>query len=533
MANRVSGLVSGMDTEQLVTAMVSNYKLKVDKNTKLQTKLSWSQDAWKDVNKKVYSLYTSISNLRYSSGYNLQKVSLSDSTKATATASGAVNGTQKLNVLKLAQTASMTGAKVKAGAKADSKLSDLGYKNHVETTSSTTTDEEGNEVTDTKERVVATSFTIKTKDDDGNEVLTKVNVTEDTKLSDIVNQFSKAGLTANFDAGNGRFYISSKKEGSAGDFSIEADAGDEYSAKALEALGFVTNADSTDTDKYATAIKGQDAQIRLNGVLYTSTNNSFSVNGLTINATGVTGDGDEKAITVNVNTDTQGIYDKIKDFLTQYNNVINELTKLYNAESASDYEPLTDEEKEAMSEKEIEKWEDKIKGALLRRDTTLNSVMQSMMMAMANPVTVGDNKISLSTYGIKTLGFLNAAKNEQNAYHIDGDEDDENTSGQKDKLMVALSENPEEVVDFMKGLATNLYNAIGDKMKSTTLSSAYTIYNDKQMEKQYSNYTKVIKEWEKKLSDKEDSYYKKFANMEAQLSKLQGQTSSLTGLIGQ
>ena len=56
-----------------------------------------------------------------------------------------------------------------------------------------------------------------------------------------------------------------------------------------------------------------------------------------------------------VGTDAQGIYDKIKDFLTEYNNVINEMTRLYNAESAKDYEPLTDEEKEAMSEKEVEK----------------------------------------------------------------------------------------------------------------------------------------------------------------------------------
>ena len=48
---------------------------------------------------------------------------------------------------------------------------------------------------------------------------------------------------------------------------------------------------------------------------------------------------------------------------------------------------------------------------------------------------IGGKKYSLSSFGISTLGFLNAAENEQNAYHIDGDEDDANTSGKTDKLM--------------------------------------------------------------------------------------------------
>lgn len=93
---------------------------------------------------------------------------------------------------------------------------------------------------------------------------------------------------------------------------------------------------------------------------------------------------------------------------------------------------------------------------------------------------------------------MNAAENEQNAYHIDGDEDDANTSGKTDKLMAAINDDPDTVMQFMQQLSTNLYSAIGDKMKSTDLSSAFTIYNDKQMKTEYTNYTKTIKEWEKK-----------------------------------
>ena len=276
----------------------------------------------------------------------------------------------------------------------------------------------------------------------------------------------------------------------------------------------------------ANKVDGEDAEIWLNGVQYTGSSSTFTINNLTIEALATTGN-DEISITTS--TDTQGIYDKVKDFLTEYNNIINEMTKLYNASSSKGYEPLTDDEKDSMSDKEIEKWETKIKDSLLRNDTTLSGVMSAMTTAMSQAVEINGKKYSLSSFGIHTLGYLNAAENEQNAYHIDGDEDDTNTSGNADKLMKAISEDPDTIMQFMQNVTTNLYNAIGDKMKSTTLSSAFTIYNDKQMATQYTDYTKLIKEWETKISDKEDYYYKKFSSMESALAKLNSTQSSLSG----
>ncbi len=276
----------------------------------------------------------------------------------------------------------------------------------------------------------------------------------------------------------------------------------------------------------AKKVDGEDAEIWLNGVQYTGSSSTFTINNLTIEALATTGN-DEISITTS--TDTQGIYDKVKDFLTEYNNIINEMTKLYNADSSKGYDPLTDDEKDSMSDKEIEKWETKIKDSLLRNDTTLSGVMSAMTTAMSQAVEINGKKYSLSSFGIHTLGYLNAAENEQNAYHIDGDEDDTNTSGNADKLMKAISEDPDTIMQFMQNVTTNLYNAIGDKMKSTTLSSAFTIYNDKQMTTQYTDYTKLIKEWETKISDKEDYYYKKFSSMESALTKLNSTQSSLSG----
>lgn len=307
-------------------------------------------------------------------------------------------------------------------------------------------------------------------------------------------------------------------------------ANDTESAEYLEkkvsaAMDALANPNYT---KGAVRVDGQDAKIILNGAEFSSAGNTFEINGLTINAKAVT----EGEMTVVVDNDVTGLYDKIKDFLTQYNSLVNELTSLYNADSAKGYEPLTDEEKDAMSDTEIEKWEEKIKASLLRRDDTLNGIINAMTTSMSKSYTVNGKRYSLASFGISTLGYLNAAKNEQNAYHIDGDEDDAATSGNDDKLMAALKADPDSVVEFMKQLTTGLYDSLDKKMKSSSLSSAYTVYNDKEMASEYSDYTDTITKWEDKLSEKEEYYYKKFSSMETALSKLQSQSSSLTGLFG-
>ena len=569
MAMRVSGINSGLDTDSIVQELVSAYNTKTEKYQKEQTKLSWKQEIWKGLNTKVYSLYNNVGKLRFSSAYSTKKTTSSDTTKATVSASSnAVNGTQKLHVLATAQSGYLTGGKlslreevtdtdgttklqdVKGTVKAETKLSEIGFTGDEASLNINTTDEEGNAVTKT------------------------VSLTKDSTIQDVVNALKDNGLNASFDANNGRIFVSSKNTGKAADFSLssattklvekkdadgnvikDSNGKPEMESVALSAeeqaaskkliglLGLDTDSSNTYGNK-AAKIDGRDAVIALNGVKYTNTTNDFAINGLNISVNGVTDDvadpdstdlsslNDSTAITINTATDSQGIYDTVKDFLTEYNNIINEITKLYNADSAGSYEPLTDDEKDKMSDTEIEKWETKIKDSLLRRDSSLSSVMNAMMTSMSQPIEINGKSYSLSSFGIQTLGFLNAAENEQNAYHIDGDEDDENTSGNQDKLMAAITSDPDTVIEFMKQLSTNLYKSIDDQMQSNDLRSRYKIYNDKEMDKQYTNLTKTIKEWESKVSDKEDYYYKQFSNMETALAKLQSQTSSISSMLG-
>lgn len=540
MPIRMTGMVSGLDTDSIVKELVSAYSTKKEKYEKEQTKLGWKQEIWKDLNKEVNTFYKSVGNLRFAGGYSTKKTTSSDTTKATVSAgSNAVTGTQKLHVLSTAQSGYLTGGKITASdssAKVTSstKLSELGF----------TEDE--------------TALKFIAKDKDGKDISADIKLSKDSTINDAVKALREVGLNASFDENNGRIFLSSSATGASTDFSLKSD-GSDASKNLLNTLALNTDASEvTEASKRATKIDGSDAAIVLNGVVYTSSSNNFSINGLSISVNAVTDSvdlskaktngsldadkisdmlvntplNDSEAISITTSTDTQGIYDKIKDFITSYNNIINKMTKLYNADSAGNYEPLTDDEKSEMSDSEIEKWETKIKDSLLRRDSTLSTVMSAMTTAMSGGATVNGKTYFLSNFGISTLGYMNAAENEQNAYHIDGDEDDENTSGNTDKLMTALNSDPDTVMDFMKQMATNLYNAIDKQMTSTTLRSKYSIYNDKEMTTQYKNYTTTIKEWETKISDKEDYYYKKFSSMESALSKLNSQTSSLSGLFG-
>ena len=273
-----------------------------------------------------------------------------------------------------------------------------------------------------------------------------------------------------------------------------------------------------------------DAVIELNGVEYTGSRNTFEINGLTLTVNSTTS-GNE-TVTLTTQDDTDGIYDMIKNFFKEYNELINEMDKLYNAEPSKGYEPLTDDEKDAMSDREIEEWETKIKDSLLRRDDTLGTISSALKQMMLSGVTVNGKQMFLSNFGIETLGYFTAADNEKNAYHIDGDPDDPNTSGNADKLKAMIASDPQKVIDFFVGLSRNMYTDLTERMAKTDFSSSYTIYEDVRMKQEYDSYTQKIKELEAKLADYEDKWYSKFAKMETALSKLQSNVSAVTALLG-
>ena len=117
-----------------------------------------------------------------------------------------------------------------------------------------------------------------------------------------------------------------------------------------------------------------------------------------------------------------------------------------------------------MSDKEVEKWETKIKDSLLRKDDTLNSVANTLKNDMASSFIINGKSYALSSFGISTLGYFASGENEKGVYHIDGDKDDTTTSGNEDKLRAAIASDPETVVSFFSQLCTKAYTILVTKM---------------------------------------------------------------------
>ncbi|MDE6014617.1 MAG: flagellar filament capping protein FliD [Acetatifactor sp.] len=307
---------------------------------------------------------------------------------------------------------------------------------------------------------------------------------------------------------------------------------DKFYAKASYAAQVMKSYDPSDkTSTGATKVSGQDAIITLNGAEFTNNTNVFEINGLTFTA--LSDSNPDETVSVTTQNDTDGIYDMIKNFLKEYNSIINEMDKLYNASSAKGYEPLLSEEKEAMSDSEVEEYEKKIKDSILRRDSNLSDVSSKMRQVMAAGIMVNGKTMYLSDFGIGTLGYFSAPDNEKNAYHIDGDPDDGDTSGNADKLKSMIANDPDTVISFFTKLSQNLYGKMSDMSKSINGYRSFgSFYDDKKMKSDYDNYASKIKEQETKLNAYEDKWYKKFAKMETALAKMQKNATAVTGLLG-
>lgn len=624
MPMRLTGLMSGLDTDSVIQELVMAKRTKVDNAKKAQTKLEWKTDVWKDLNSKLKSFQSKLNNLRFTGDYMKKTTKVSNSSVVSVlTGDTAVNSVQTLKIGQLAKTAYLTGGKMASNVTALTNMQNLGLKStKASLTGGEVKLEDGNTATgETKlselgiedgttftvtrgdgtvtdfevkadetieefaarfkeETNLTTSFangkfslnvfgagsaadfTISASDDKGQAALDKlglsdesgaikvdgedakanftltkgdgttvnITLTERSTISDLMNQLKDAGLNVNFDANQKRLFISAQESGAAADFTISAN--DEASQSILGALGLASAPEGELTedemDKYATKVKGQDAVIYLNGARFTNSNNTFEINGLTITAL----DESDETITLTTDVDTDGIYDMIKDFIKSYSELINEMDKLYNADSAKDYEPLTDDEKEGMSDREIEEWEQKIKDSLLRRDEDLYSVNSWMQRIMSQGVSVNGKVMYLSDFGINTKGYFEADDNERHAYHIYGDEDGDYVDKTND-LKELIATDPDTVVSFFTQLTQNLYSKMNDLSKSVEGYRTFgNFYDDKKMKSDYDGYTSKIKDLEKKLTAYEDKWYNKFAQMESAMAKLQERSSSITSLLG-
>ena len=345
---------------------------------------------------------------------------------------------------------------------------------------------------------------------------TEIVVDRTTTMDSLASAMAKTGINASYDTNQGRFYLSSKNTGVENAFTVEADDA------TLAALGLNL------TDGEAGKIDASDAYLVYNGVEYTQATNSFNINGLTMDVSSVGGEQ-----TFSVDTDVDGIYDKVKSFVKEYNTLITEMNKLYDASSSRGYEPLTSDEKDAMTDEDIKNWENKIKGSLLRRDSTISTLLTSMRTTLNKSVEVTNSDGTTSRYALSSFGIVTSDYTEKGQLHIQGNADDSDFAGLDDKLKAAISDNPEALMKTLTTLGDEIYKNFQSSMKRVVgVRSSLTFYNDLEMDDDIKSYKEDVTSLQKKLQDEQDKYYKQFSSMETALTKLQSQQTYISQLFG-
>lgn len=501
MSMRITGMVSGLDTDALVKELVNAQKMKNKKVEDKKVKLEWKQDIWKTLNSKLFGFFSDgVSKIRLEGNFKNKKIDSSNDKAIEVRGNNAAPlGAHEVTIKQIASSQYITSGRIESVSEEGKVTNDTKLSSLVELNS-----EEGAQI-DIADKTL--------------------EITDETTISDVIDIAREAGLNANFDEVQQRIFISSKESGETNSFQIGG------SDSVLNALGL----DAIDIDEsgakinsesnLSSIVEAKDSVIIYNGAELRGDTNIITANGLTFTLKNANPD---ETIKLNVANDSESTYNMIKDFIKGYNEVLGDMNTRYNANSARGYDPLTEEEKDTMSDSTVEKWETTIKDGLLRRDSGLGSLINAFRNIAGKGVEVDGKNYTLSSFGIRTSDYT-----ERGLLHIYGDEDDPTYASNDDMLLKAIEEDPELVMKVFTEIGKELHGTMSDKMSSVpNVKSAMTFYNDKLMSKELSRYEKEISVLDRKLYEMEERYYNQFSRLETALSQMQSQSDYLYSMLG-
>lgn len=348
---------------------------------------------------------------------------------------------------------------------------------------------------------------------------------KDATVSSMISAVNKsdAGVTMTYSSLTGSFTLEAKELGSGG----KVEVGDTTLGRAL---GLVDDSGTVGVSEGMNAIfEINGEEVYLNDNTYTLDGNTFTFNdNMTIGET----------YNVNITKDSATVKETIKKFVESYNQLISDVYEYIGKTPATDddgnrYDPLTDAEKEEMSEEEITKWEEKAKQGVLYNDSTVSGIMSQMRSVLYNSVTLDDG----SKFGIYNLGIKTSSEwSEHGKLEIDEDAFDKAFANNEDAIVKLFTDSDgvmsklNKVLDSAvksSGVAENrgsLIKKAGKANSSVTTDS--TIY--KQMLKMQNR----IKELQNRYNDKEEYWWKVFTNMEKSMSDLNSQTGYISSYLG-
>lgn len=615
---RIGGIVSGMDTEQIILDLMRVERMRVDRYFQQEQILKWRQEAYTNINKSMANFIlnsrkdfglasitsTGIMQTNSVNSFNWVKKAISSDEsilKASAN-SGAMAGTHTVKVKQLAEVASLVSNKMTGE---DGPLdSNFKFKNegsfeingkiikleNALVEGQMTADEINTNFEDKRllfvvngktveltenyasvdemvdainQQIEGAGVTLSINDDnklefnsrgdividspDTDEVLNleetlgikdgivKANNTIDFLVKEINNatdgEGKSLGLRAAFDKELGKLMVTTRESGAGQSIDINTDIGGIFAGNTVQQ-------------------DGQDAIILFNSETVTKSTNNFSVFGINLQLQKAD---ETKEITVHVEADVDSIYDKVKNFVDEYNKIIEEISGQINQKTYRDYAPLTNEQKEAMKEKDIELWDEKAKSGLLQRDSTLNKVLQDMRRQLYETV----EGVAGSFNHITQIGITTGAYQDGGKLVID-----------EQKLRAAINEDPEGVIDLLfkspdsklegadrmkeSGLVQRVYDGMIDGMKGIISKSgpgedAALLRNVRSnilidfvtqqssislLDKDLRSLNSRILREEQALINKENRYWAQFSAMERAFAQMQNQSSWLMAQMG-
>lgn len=333
----------------------------------------------------------------------------------------------------------------------------------------------------------------------------------DDSLSTIMNRVnsSDANVTLSYSSISDKFTLTSNTTGIGENILIEETEGNLMSAFGLTA------------DAGAEMEYGKNAVLYYNGTKIIRSSNRFQIDGIDIELMSTTEIGADP-INITMKSDSGALVEPIKQFVEDYNAMIDLINGLVKEKVYTDYPPLTDEQKEEMMDTQIKNWEEKAKSGLLRGDQALISIASKLHTAIISPIEASG--ISLNELGITSAGYTENGK-----LKID-----------EVKLNKALAEKPFEIRELFAsddGIGTKVNNIITDAIRTTgpkgtrgTLTEIAgidltTSDTENNITDTISRTNKTIDSLTTRLTKEETRLWRQFTTMETVLQQLNTQSS--------
>jgi flagellar hook-associated protein 2 len=499
---RIGGLATGLDTYEIIRSLMKAHRKPVDRLQRKRQILEWQREDYRSINSALLHFRRNIvSPLRLSTPFLSKMAESSNPAVVTATApSTAANATYEITVHQLATTAYKTST--------ESISKDPG--NRIDPDATLASQKHLFAVPWTEDPDGFIRFTIATYSQDGSQKSeTFVVDPEAESLNQVLKRISESALSlsAFYEASADKVSISTRHTGN------NNPQGDE--------INFVDGDFLTQALRLGTAVEagGTDASLTLNGLEITRAANDFTVNGVNFSIR------EAGSATVTVSSDTEAVFRQIKNFVDEYNALLDRLNGELREPRYHGYPPLLEDDKEKLTERQIDRWEEKARSGLLRHDPILSKIVTQMRNDVYNPVSGLEEGFShLAHIGITVGSF-----SDQGKLVID-----------EAKLRAAIAENPEAVAQLFnksgatyeeQGLAQRLDRALDAGIKRLTAragdDTATMAYDPSFLGRQIREVDDRIAQMEKRLEQLEDRYWQQFAALEQAIARMNAQSAWL------